>query len=207
MHACLWGRLEGRNVRLRYGYDRTGVTDLQALPELAVEAFDIGESAGRYSSAADCLPKTNWGLDVAGLDDERWYGAEIRLVRPDGALLRIKLARDDQGWARLESATSTQSERLGALRDKRLGLLGRRAADYLRTSGRWPRRLNELSWQPVDLCDPTADRGWGDYAEKPSAGLELAPDAESGYAARCTELTARGRRAVTRDGSFVWLQP
>lgn len=212
MHATLWGRLEGRSYRLKYALDVNGVTSLQAAHELAHEDFEIGPEIVRHVDAAATLTAAlaNWKLDLSGLRDERWYGAEFSLLRPSGELLLLKLASDDRGWALLESSTSTQSQRLNAKRDERLRVIQRRAIDFERARGHWPQEFGDLSWELLNVKDPTAEEGlfgWIDYAGSPAIMLELAPEANSGYAVRSTTVTSKGQRAITRGGEFIWLKP
>ncbi|MEZ5993225.1 MAG: hypothetical protein R3E76_12860 [Planctomycetota bacterium] len=212
MHLSFWGRLKGRSYRLRYGFDGGGVTTLQAAYELAREEFEIAADATRHGDAIGAIPVAfrSWGLDITCLNDERWFGAEFRLLRPDGTLLHLKLARDQHGWALTESAVSTRDERLSAKRDERLRIIQKRLKDYVRALGSWPDKLGKISSEWLNVKDPTGEQGlfgWIDHSDKRVIMLVLAPGADSGYAARSTSVTDKGQRAITMDGNFIWLKP
>ena len=211
LETTLIGTLEERRFNVSFGIDTVGVTNLTARLELAQEPAAIPDRAARYLDPLMALPSTGKlrQLALVSLQDERWESASFTLLHADGTIERAKLARNDDGWVLVESSAEPLIERLAAQRDERLEFLRLRALGFERTSGRWPRGLHEISFKPSQLTDPAAPdgrRGWADHDQKPPAGLELATSADAEYAVIATHVTAQGRRAVSRDGRFIWLK-
>jgi hypothetical protein len=209
--ATLRGALNERRFKVSLGMDAGGVTNLQAGLDQAADPAALPARAARYTDPKLSLPSTGLlrHLDVSSLADARWLGAELTLLREDATIERVQLARDDAGWALVETSVETRDERLGKLRDERLDHLRLLAMAYERTSGRWPRGLHEISfkpWQVVDPVSPSGRLGWADHDKKPQAGLQLSESIDAAYAAIATHASDNGRRAVTLDGGYVWIR-
>jgi hypothetical protein len=207
VELSLWGIENQRRFRVNIGLDTAGVTNLQASPELARESIDPPAGAKRHADPQQSLTGRMRELPLQSLVDPRWYGANVTLLHNDGTIERAELGRDDAGWAVIDSSVETQEQRLGRIRDERLDFLRRRANEYERTSGRWPRGLREISFKPWQLVDPTAPEGrngWADHDKKPKPGIELAAQPDQ-YAAISTHQTQKGRRAITKEGELFWL--
>jgi hypothetical protein len=201
-----WGSRKGRTVRLRMGRNVRGLSNLQAAQGLAVTAFNAPEGA-RHSQSAPGALQDLAGMPVPVLGDD-WWGMECRVVTFDGTLARAKVGRDALGWFVVEAATSTLEERLEAERDRRLELLRRMAADLLRSAGRWPRYMTDLTVRQRDLVDPAVPagrRGWAELAKKPKATIRLLqPKSDDDVAVECVHAGPRGRRVITRGGTLGW---
>ncbi|MCB9935636.1 MAG: hypothetical protein H6840_08070 [Planctomycetes bacterium] len=207
LSVTLWGNQGERRYRLQYTEQQRGLVDLQAALELGRESIEC--TAPRHAEAATALPAGRLrALELAALGEKRWYGAELRLLLTDGTIERALLGRDERGWALADAGATTQGQRLENLRDERLKYMGRRAGDFERNSGRWPRGFHELSGKPRELVDPAAPEGrsgWADFDDRPAAGFELG-DGDS-YAVAALWAGPQGRRAVARDGTLSWLKP
>lgn len=201
----LWGRLEGRELRVRYGLERGGVVCLDAIPELGRTEFTLNPGALRYQDAHSALPRTGpaAGLNLACLADARWYAAQFVILAADGGVQRILLVRED-GWGVQESEFSTMASRLQAVREQRLNVIRRKASDMLRSTGRWPRGLADLNLGARELSDPVPDP-WAEFATTAGAGFELAPDQHQSWYAACTQREARGRLAIGPEGQLLWI--
>ncbi|MCA8916836.1 MAG: hypothetical protein KDB90_15695 [Planctomycetes bacterium] len=210
MAVTLWGSVDGREFRVDYAFDESGLVNLDGVLWQATTSMEIPPRAARYPDPQHALPGWAGKLAVEGLLKPAYWGAKFRLVAMDGTLQRIELGRDERGWALCDGSNTSLQERLGSLRDERLEFIRRRANDFRRTSGRWPRGLHELTFAAKQLSDPTSDLGrlgWADYEASPAVGFEVAPDEAAEYAAACTQTGPAGRRAIRRDGSYFWLEP
>lgn len=201
IHVTLYGRLDGRELRVRYGLSRNGVTNLEADAELGRIAITVPASVRREPSAALALPRSGpcVGLDVSGLSDERWYGAQFILLTEDGAIQRLMMG-EDNGWGLVEEVFTTREQRLEALRDRRLSVIGRKAGSI----GHWPRGLADLNLQPRELVDPVPD-AWAELQGDPARGFELAPTPGGEWVAASLHVTVRGRRAVDSEARLFWI--
>lgn len=205
MHVTLYGRLESRELRVRYGLSNRGVTNLEAAPELGRTEIAVPANARRYPDAVDALASVRGaaGLDVTSLSAERWYGAQFILLSESGDILRVLMGREGE-WAVAELSLTTLSERLESLRDSRLNVIRRKAGDMLRLGGRWPRGLNDTNLQAQELTDPVRDP-WAEFSANPEPGFELATGPDGQWCAASLHTTPNGRRAIAADGSFLWL--
>ena len=206
MHVTLWGRLNGRELRVRYGLGVSGATNLEADAELGRTEISPPSGAQRYQDAADALPRVGPAatFNVAGLANERWYGAQFILLAPDGTIQNVLMGRDDGGWGIVEQKLTARQTRLGELRDQRMNVIRRRAADMLRSAGLWPRKLDDVNLQARELCDPTVDP-WAEFAIDPIPGFEVAADPNGIWQVAATAITPKGRRAITPTGAFIWI--
>lgn len=206
LSVTLWGIQKERRYRLSYTFNRTGVAELQAVHELGRDAIDA--SGPRHVDISTALPPGALrALELASLEEPRWYGAEFRLLQSDGSLEHALLGRNELGWALAESGASSLAQRLDERRDERLRFLARRISDFVRTMGRRPRSFNEVSHKPADLVDPAAPagrRGWADYDARPQAGFQLGEGEEFLLAA--THVGPHGRRVIASDGVPAWLK-
>ena len=206
LHVTLWGRIEGRDLRVRYGLNTRGVTSIQADAELARRQINLPQSARRESNAAHAVPRVGpcAGLDLSGLADPRWYAAQFIVLTGAGDLQRVLLARDT-GWGVVEHELTSRQQRQEDLRDQRLNFMRRRAGSMLRSTGRWPRGTFDLNVQARELSDPVKDP-WGEFAADPQPDFVIAPDADGDWYAATLHVTRQGRRAVAGDGQFLWIE-
>jgi hypothetical protein len=203
MEVTLWGNLELRYFRASYGLNAHGATNLQVVQDLATESRPTPGGQTRHEKMGNALPSTGMasGLDVTDLDSARFSGAAFTLVDASARIQRLRLARDADGWALIENEEDPQLDRLGRLRDERLDFIRRRCRSTEGASGRWPRGLHEISFEPRQLTDPasaTGRLGWADHDDSPPADLQLGTR-DGAYAVRS------GRRAITYEGDFIWL--
>jgi hypothetical protein len=205
LRACeltFWGTRKSRVMRLRTGLNERGLTNMQASLGLATTAFSAPAGAKRTPQpTCDAMP-------LPALTDAQWWGLEARIVTREGAILQLKLGRDDGGWFVVESSETSLRERLDTLRDRRLQAIRRLASDHQRSAGRWPRYVTDLTLRPRDLVDPAAPEGrlgWAELAPRPESTIRLlqAQDGDD-VAAECVHAGPRGRRAVTRAGALGW---
>ncbi|MBZ0135221.1 MAG: hypothetical protein K8I27_02470 [Planctomycetes bacterium] len=206
MHVTLWGRLEGRDLRVRYGLGADGLTNLEAAPELALPAIAPLDRTRRHADVADALPRTGLAavLNADALNDPRWYGARFVLLGHDGRVHRLLLGRDS-AWGIVEHESSSMAGRLEELRDQRLGAIWRLADDALRYDSRWPRRLAGLPLPLRELYDPASGDPWGEFEPQPATGFELAESQHGDWYAAALHRGAKGRRAVAPDGRMLWI--
>jgi hypothetical protein len=194
VEVTLWGNVDGRNLRVRYGLGSGGVTNLQAGVELARDSVTLPPAALRETVSE-------------ALMDARFYGAEFRVLYVDGTIERKLLGRDEDGWGVAEHSRQSMAARLEETRDARLEAIRRRAADYRRTSGRWPRGMSELSVTARELVDPSAKgQAWAEFAPSPAADFVLADDPDGAWLAATTVTTPNGRRAITSTGEHIWIE-
>ncbi|MCB9893301.1 MAG: hypothetical protein H6839_02505 [Planctomycetes bacterium] len=208
--VTLWGTMEGRQFRVDYTLDATGVVNLDGGIWQATTSMKVPPRTTHYADPMAALPAAARVLSVSGLVAPQFWGARLRLIGVGARVLRVELGRDENGWALCDYSDTALQERLGAIRDERLDFIRRRALGFQRSSGRWPRGLHELTFAKSELSDPTSSSGrlgWGDYDAAPSVDFEVAPSEDAEYAAACKESTSAGRRAVSVDGSFFWLKP
>lgn len=211
MHVTLYGKREGRHIRLEYALRADGAVDLRASRELAATDVPCPEGARVLRDPNHAVDREGaWGnLDLAALSDRHWYGLRLLCLRDDGRLLKLRMGRNGDGWFVVERSDETLMQRLEAGRDDALDRIRRSALVIERTRKRWPRGPHELSEQPREYVDPAAPegrRGWALYDDNPPRTLELAGDpAAEGYAVRSKHRTKRGLRAITRDGRLTWL--
>lgn len=203
-HVTALAAVGERRVRIHFGCDSRGLTDLRAAFDIAGRTRPVFIPLGRAALASDVLKSP---LDVGWLDDPRFHEATIRVLHEDGSLAVARLARDGD-WLLVEHATQPLQQRLAEQRDGRLLRIQRTAADHAARHGRWPRDAALLILKAADWSDPAApaaDRGWADFTSSPPQGIELRTAPEPGdVAAIALAVTPDGRRAVTRRGNLIW---
>lgn len=207
LHVTALADVDERMVRIHFGLDAGGHTDLRAATDLAGRAQPTFNARASAARARDLL-KPLMALDCDWLDDPRFRDATIRLLHDDGRLAIARLSRGED-WHLLEHDTSMPAERLAALRDGRLLRIQRTASAHAQSHGRWPRDANLLLLRSLDWADPAAPgarQGWADLAPEPPRGFELLTALEpDDVAVVALAVTPDGRRAVTRRGTLLWV--
>lgn len=208
-HVTAQVRVGERDVRVWFGRDQQGMTEMRAEVDLTGGPGKPPRTARRASNPAD-LVKPSITLSMDWLKSESMHEAHLRVLMPDGALSSARMVRDGEGWALLESRSQTMPERLAELRDSRLQRIQRSASDHALRHAAWPASPDALLLRPADWVDPTTEparRGWADYDPSPPVGLELRPATEPGdIAVISLHSGPNGRRAITRKGELTWVQ-
>jgi hypothetical protein len=196
-----------RRVRIHFGRDGRGLTDLRAAVDIA-GAARVAPVDHRASTAADLMPMATYGLDCAWLDDPCFTEASVYVLDDGGTLCHVRLVRVDDEWGRVEATSRTLSQRLAEMRDARLIRIRHTASEYAMRNARWPGQAALVTLRPADWVDPTDEHarfGWAEFDAHPPRGFELlqarAPDDVAVIALR---RETAGRRAINRKGELLW---
>jgi hypothetical protein len=205
LHLTADWRDGARVVRIHFGRDAQGITDLRAAVHQAGASRTGAQPDLRAADPAKLLPAD---LNAEFLQDERVTDVSLRVLRADGRLERMRLLRGEDGWARFDHERTTLQQRLESMRDARLRRIRNAAHDHVLRHGRWPGNTVPLMLQPGDYSDPTSEAGalgWAQFSAQPQAGIEFRQATEpQDIAAIALSPTPQGQRAITREGELVW---
>ena len=208
-HVIAQVRVGERDIRVWFGRDRLGMTEMRAEVDLTGGAGKAPRNARRASDPAE-LVGPSITLSLAWLQTNALREAYIRQLTPDGTLSTARLVREAEEWTLMESRSQTMPARLAELRDARLQRIQRAASDHALRHAAWPTSPDTLMLRRADWVDPTTDiarRGWADYDASPPTGFDLRDAPEPGdIAAIAIHPEAAGRRAITRKGELTWVR-
>ncbi|MCC7510051.1 MAG: hypothetical protein IT464_11880 [Planctomycetes bacterium] len=207
-HVTAQVRVGERDVRIWFGRDQQGMTEMRAEVDLTGGPGQPPRNARRATDPAQ-LVEPAIALSLDWLKSQSLHEAHLRVLQPDGTLSSARLVRDNDTWALLEARSQTMPERLAELRDSRLQRIQRSASDHALRHAAWPTSRDMLLLRPADWVDPTTEtarRGWADFDASPPVGLELRNATEPGdIAVIALHAGPEGRRAITRKGELTWV--